>query len=63
MASGLLLRAVKHGQEQQLMNVVQNAPSAKHLWVKGAAVLSDIRGLLQGDVPGPSSMSDASSRT
>jgi hypothetical protein len=62
MASGLLLRAVKHGQEQQLMNVVQNAPVAKHLWVKGASVLSDIRGLLQGDVPGPSSMSDASKR-
>lgn len=62
MASGLLLRAVKHGQEQQLMKVVQSAPHAKHLWVKGGTVLSDIRRTLRSEGPGPSSMTDASKR-
>ena len=62
MASGLLLRAVKHGQSHYIMNTIRRGPQSKAYWVGGSTVLQDLHEVLMQNVPGPSSMSDASKR-
>lgn len=62
MASGLLLRAVKHGQSHNIMNTLRSAPNSRAYWVGGSTVLQDLHAAVMQNVPGPSSMSDASKR-
>ena len=61
-ASSLLLRAVKHGQSHYIMNTIRGAPNSKAYWVGGSTVLQDLHRAVMPNLPGPSSMSDASKR-
>ena len=62
-ASSLLLRAVKHGQSQQIVKMIQDAPHGKPYWVNSTAVLTSVHDIVGGyPATGASSMTDASKR-
>eukprot|EP00438_Fugacium_kawagutii_P012099 Skav209448 [mRNA] locus=scaffold2199:144696:152896:- [translate_table: standard] len=61
-AAGLLMRAVKHGQGEQVMMIIRGAPSAKGYAVGSAALVTEAQLLLSQGQPGPSSMTDAVKR-